>query len=58
MRRRSRPSILHKPSGLEGMVQAVLAYLIVALALAWVVWRMFVPGKLKADLIAWLQRKP
>jgi len=38
------------------MVQAVLAYLIVALAFAWVVWRMFVPRKVRADLMARLRR--
>jgi hypothetical protein len=40
------------------MVQAALAYLIVAMAVAWVVWRIFVPGKVKADLIARWLRKP
>jgi hypothetical protein len=40
------------------MVQAALAYLIVALAAAWVIWRMFVPGKVKAGLIARLRRRP
>ncbi len=39
------------------MVQAALAYLIVALAFAWVVWRMFVPGKVKADLMTRWRRK-
>jgi hypothetical protein len=39
------------------MVQAALAYLIVALAFAWVVWRMFLPRKVRADLIAQLRRR-
>jgi hypothetical protein len=39
------------------MVQAVVAYIIVALACAWVVWRMFVPRKIRTDLIARLQRR-
>jgi hypothetical protein len=39
------------------MLQAAFAYLIVALAFAWVVWRMFVPGKVKAGLIARLRRR-
>ncbi len=40
------------------MLQATLAYLIVALAAAWVIWRMFVPRKLRADLMSRLRRKP
>jgi hypothetical protein len=39
------------------MVQAVLAYLIVALAFAWVVWRMFVPRKVRIGLTARLRRR-
>ncbi|WP_256430044.1 hypothetical protein [Caulobacter sp. S45] len=31
-------------------VQAVIAYAVVAMAAAWIVWSMFVPGKLKARL--------
>jgi hypothetical protein len=40
------------------MIQAVLAYLIVALAFAWIVWRMFVPSKVRAGLLARLRRRP
>ena len=40
------------------MIQAALAYLIVALAFAWVVWRMFVPRKVRTELIARLRRRP
>jgi hypothetical protein len=40
------------------MVQTALAYLIVALAVAWVVWRMFVPRQIKSGLIARLRRRP
>ncbi len=40
------------------MAQAALAYLIVALAAAWVVWRLIVPRKVRADLIARWRRKP
>ena len=32
------------------VAQAVIAYAVVAFAAAWVVWSMFVPGKLKARL--------
>jgi uncharacterized membrane protein YuzA (DUF378 family) len=39
------------------MVQTAIAYLIVALAAAWVIWRMFVPGKVRADVMARLRRK-
>jgi hypothetical protein len=39
------------------MLQAALAYAIVALAFAWVVWTWFVPGKVRADLIARLRRR-
>ena len=31
-------------------LQAVIAYAVVALAAAWVVWSMFVPSKVKARL--------
>jgi hypothetical protein len=40
------------------MVQATLAYLIVALAFVWVVWRMFVPRTVKANLMSRWRRKP
>jgi hypothetical protein len=39
------------------VAQAAIAYLIVALAFAWVVWRMFVPRKVRADLIAQFRRR-
>jgi hypothetical protein len=32
------------------MVQAVIAYVLVAVAACWVIWSIFVPGKLKARL--------
>ncbi len=43
---------------MRSLVQAALAYLIVALAAAWVVWRMFVPRNVRAGLIARLRRRP
>jgi hypothetical protein len=39
------------------MLQSALAYLIVALAAAWVIWRMFVPRNVRAELIARMRRK-
>jgi hypothetical protein len=39
------------------MTQAIVAYLVVALAFAWVIWRMFVPRKVRADLISRLRRR-
>jgi hypothetical protein len=39
------------------VVQAAFAYLIVALAAGWVIWRMFVPRNVRAGLLARLRRR-